>query len=173
MLTTTAIAVVLIGSSATTASSVSASPRRSHPPHTTTRSSRPDRADWEKIKSAARLRNQGLAPQRSEVRLGTRRTTRNRSRQMTGGSGDSLDHQLHLGNGVVSQRADPRFRRRTPLSGYESIVKLHARSGKSLPETVARHLGSPIPGSSLERTTGLEPATFGLGSRPFVLQYPC
>ncbi len=65
MLTTTAIAVVLIGSSATTASSVSASPRRAHPPHTTTRSSRPDRADWEKIKSAARLRNQGLAPHRT------------------------------------------------------------------------------------------------------------
>ena len=59
MLTTTAIAAVLIGSSATTASSVSASPRPAHPPHTTTRSSRPDRADWEKIKSAAWLRDLG------------------------------------------------------------------------------------------------------------------
>jgi hypothetical protein len=63
MLTTIAIAAVLIGSSATTASSVSASPRLS--PHTTTRSSRPDRADWEKIKAAARLRHLGLAPHRT------------------------------------------------------------------------------------------------------------
>jgi hypothetical protein len=65
MLTTTAIAVVLIGSSATTASSVSPSPRPAHPPYTTTRSSRPDRAGWEKIKAAARLRDLGLAPHRT------------------------------------------------------------------------------------------------------------
>ena len=65
MLTTTAIAAVLIGSSATTASSVSASPRPALPPHTTTRSSLPDRADWAKIKSAARLRDLGLAPHRT------------------------------------------------------------------------------------------------------------
>jgi hypothetical protein len=65
MLTATAIAAVLIGSSATTASSVSASPRPALPPHTTTRISRPDRADWEKIKSAARLRDLGLAPHRT------------------------------------------------------------------------------------------------------------
>jgi hypothetical protein len=65
MLTATAIAAALIGSSATTASSVSASPRPALPPHTTTRPSRPDRADWEKIKSAARLRDLGLAPHRT------------------------------------------------------------------------------------------------------------
>ena len=65
MLTTTAIAAVLIGSSATTASSVSASPRPALPPHTTTRSSLPDRADWAKIKAAARLRDLGLAPHRT------------------------------------------------------------------------------------------------------------
>lgn len=65
MLTATAIAAVLIGSSATTASSVSASPRPALPPHTATRSSRPDRADWEKIKSAAWLRDLGLAPHRT------------------------------------------------------------------------------------------------------------
>ena len=64
MLTTAAIAAVLIGSSATAASSVSASSRPA-PPHTATRSSRPDRADWEKIKSAARLRDLGLAPHRT------------------------------------------------------------------------------------------------------------
>jgi hypothetical protein len=65
MLTTTAIAAVLIGSSATTASSVSAAPRPAHRPHTTIRSSRPDRAEWEKIKSAARLRDLGLARHRT------------------------------------------------------------------------------------------------------------
>ena len=62
MLTATAIAAAVIGSSATAASSVSASPRPALRPHTTTRSSRPDRADWEKIKAAARLRDLGLAP---------------------------------------------------------------------------------------------------------------
>jgi hypothetical protein len=69
MLTLTAIAAVVIGSSAMTASSVSASPRPALPPHAATgspaRSSRPDRADWEKIKSAARLRDLGLAPHRT------------------------------------------------------------------------------------------------------------
>jgi hypothetical protein len=65
ILTATAIAAALIGSSATTASSASASPRPAHPPHTTTGSSRPDTADWEKIKSAARLRDLGLAPHRT------------------------------------------------------------------------------------------------------------
>jgi hypothetical protein len=65
MLTTTAIAAVLIGSSATTASSLSASPRPALPPHTTTRTSRPDTADWEKTKAAARLRDLGLGPHRT------------------------------------------------------------------------------------------------------------
>jgi hypothetical protein len=69
MLTAIAIAAGLIGSSATAASSVSASPRPALPPHTATgsaaRSSRPDRADWEKIKAAARLRDLGLAPHRT------------------------------------------------------------------------------------------------------------
>ncbi len=65
MLTTTAIAAALIGSVATTASSVSASPRSTLRPHTRPRSSRPDRADWEKIKAAARLRDLGLAPHRT------------------------------------------------------------------------------------------------------------
>ena len=65
MLTAAAIAAALIGTSATAASSVAASPRPALPPHTATRSSRPDRADWEKIKSAARLRDLGLAPHRT------------------------------------------------------------------------------------------------------------
>jgi hypothetical protein len=69
MLTATAIVATLIGSPVTAASSVSASPRPALPPHTTTgsptRSSRPDRADWEKIKAAARLRDLGLAPHRT------------------------------------------------------------------------------------------------------------
>ena len=69
MLTAAAIAAALIGTSATAASSVAASPRPALPPHTATgspaRSSRPDRADWEKIKAAARLRDLGLAPHRT------------------------------------------------------------------------------------------------------------
>lgn len=65
MLTATAIAAALIGSSATTASSVCASPPQALRPHTTPRSSRPDRADWEKIKAAARLRDLGLAAHRT------------------------------------------------------------------------------------------------------------
>ena len=69
MLTATAIAAALIGSSATAASSVSASPRPALPRHTATgsaaRSSRPDRADWEKIRAAARLRDLGLTPHRT------------------------------------------------------------------------------------------------------------
>jgi hypothetical protein len=65
MLTATAIAAVLIGSSASAASSSRASPRPARRAHTATRSSRPDKADWEKIKAAARLRNLGLAPHRT------------------------------------------------------------------------------------------------------------
>lgn len=65
ILTAAALAAALIGSSATTASSVSASPRSPVAPRTATRPSRPDRADWEKIKSAARLRDLGLAPHRT------------------------------------------------------------------------------------------------------------
>jgi hypothetical protein len=67
MLTATAIAAVLIGSSATAA--VSASPRPRLPPDTSTgsaaRSSRPDRTDWEKIKAVARLRTMALASHRT------------------------------------------------------------------------------------------------------------
>lgn len=69
MLTATAIAAAPIGTSATAASSVAASPRPALPPHTATgsptRSSRPDRADWEKIKAAVRLRDLGLARHRT------------------------------------------------------------------------------------------------------------
>ena len=69
MLTATAIAAVLVGSAATGVTSVSASPRLALPPHAATgsaaRSSRPGRADWEKIKAAARLRDLGLAPHRT------------------------------------------------------------------------------------------------------------
>ena len=68
-LTATAVAAVLIGSAATAVPSVSASPRPVLPPHPATgsaaRSSRPDRADWEKIKSAARLRDLGVARHRT------------------------------------------------------------------------------------------------------------
>jgi hypothetical protein len=70
MLTATAIAAVLIASSATAAvRGVSASPRPALPPHASTGSaapsSRPDRADWEKIQTAARLRNLALKPHRT------------------------------------------------------------------------------------------------------------
>jgi hypothetical protein len=70
VLTATAIAAVLIGISATTAvSSASASPRPALPPHASTasaaRSTRPDRADREKIQTAARLRAAALAPHRT------------------------------------------------------------------------------------------------------------
>jgi hypothetical protein len=70
MLTATAIAAVLIGSSATAAASgASPSPRPAPSPRTPTgsaaRSPRPDRADWESIKAAARLRDLGLAAHRT------------------------------------------------------------------------------------------------------------
>ena len=70
MLIATAIAVILIGSSAAAAvGGVSRSSRPACPPHTSTgsaaRSSRPNRADWEKIKTAARLRATALAPHRT------------------------------------------------------------------------------------------------------------
>ena len=70
MLTATAITAILIGSSATAAvSGASASPRPALRPHTPTgsaaRSSRPNRADWEKIETAARLRRTALARHRT------------------------------------------------------------------------------------------------------------
>ena len=70
MLTATAIAAVLIASSATAAvSGASATPRPALRPHTPTasvaRSSRPNRADWEKIETAARLRRTALARHRT------------------------------------------------------------------------------------------------------------
>jgi hypothetical protein len=70
MLTATAIAAVLIASSVTAAvSGASASPRPALRPHTPTgsaaRSSRPNRADWEKIETAARLRRTALARHRT------------------------------------------------------------------------------------------------------------
>jgi hypothetical protein len=71
-LTATAIAVLLMGSSATGAvSRVSASsrPATAHRPRASigsaSRPSRPDRADWEKIKAAARLRRLALARHRT------------------------------------------------------------------------------------------------------------
>jgi hypothetical protein len=72
ILTVTAIAAVLMGSSATAAESrVSAStrPASSHgalaSTGSATRSSRPNRADWERIQTAARLRDMALAPHRT------------------------------------------------------------------------------------------------------------
>jgi hypothetical protein len=70
VLTATAIAAVLIGGSATTAvSSASSSRRPAVAPRASTasaaRSPRPDRADWEKIQTAARLRSTALAPHRT------------------------------------------------------------------------------------------------------------
>jgi len=70
MLTATAISTVLIGSWATAAvSGASASPRPTLSPHTPTgsaaRRSRPNRADWEKIETAARLRHTALARHRT------------------------------------------------------------------------------------------------------------
>lgn len=65
MLTATAIAAVLIASSATATISAPASARPAFRPHTVTRSSHPDRTDWEKIEAAARLRDLGLAPHRT------------------------------------------------------------------------------------------------------------
>ncbi|HET7046993.1 MAG TPA: hypothetical protein VFI54_01885 [Solirubrobacteraceae bacterium] len=70
MLIATAIAVILIGSWATAAvSGASASPRPALRPHTPTgslaRPSRPNRADWEKIETAARLRRTALARHRT------------------------------------------------------------------------------------------------------------
>ncbi|MGZ6616515.1 MAG: hypothetical protein ACXVFQ_19040 [Solirubrobacteraceae bacterium] len=70
VLTATTIAVVLVAGSATAAvSDESASPLPALRPHTpsgfTARSSRPNRADWEKIESAARLRRTALARHRT------------------------------------------------------------------------------------------------------------
>lgn len=71
MLTATAIIVVLIGSSAAAAASgASASSPQTLSPHTSTgpaarRSPRPDRADWQKIENAARLRAMALARHRT------------------------------------------------------------------------------------------------------------
>jgi hypothetical protein len=69
-LTATAIAVVLIGSQAApaairvTASSPSTAAQNPRSA-TAARSSRPSREDWNKIKTAARLRNMALAPHRT------------------------------------------------------------------------------------------------------------
>ncbi len=65
-----AIASVMLGSSATAAARrVSASPRPARGPHTstrsTTRASRPDRVDWEKIKTASGLRRMALGAHRT------------------------------------------------------------------------------------------------------------
>jgi hypothetical protein len=70
MLTASAITVILIGSWATGAvSGASASPSPALSPHTSTgftaRSSRPNRADWERIEAAARLRRTALARHRT------------------------------------------------------------------------------------------------------------
>jgi hypothetical protein len=69
MLTATAIAAVLIASSATAAVSGASATRPALRPHTPTpsaaRSSRPNRADWEKIETAARLRRTALARHRT------------------------------------------------------------------------------------------------------------
>jgi hypothetical protein len=70
MLTATAITTILIASWATAAvSGASATPRPTVRPHTPTRSaarsSRPNRADWEKIETAARLRRTALARHRT------------------------------------------------------------------------------------------------------------
>ena len=70
MLTATTITTILIASSATAAvSGASATPRPTLSPHTPTgsaaRSSRPNRADWEKIETAARLRRTALARHRT------------------------------------------------------------------------------------------------------------
>jgi hypothetical protein len=71
-LTATAIAALLLVGSATAAvSRVSASPRPApahgprRPAGSAARPSRPDRADWEKIKAAARLRRIALAAHRT------------------------------------------------------------------------------------------------------------
>src|SRR6478752_684712 len=69
-LTAIAIAAVLIGSTATVAvGGVSGSSHPARPPRTPTgaaaRSSRPNKAEWEKIKTAARLRSTALAPHRT------------------------------------------------------------------------------------------------------------
>ncbi|MGZ4331060.1 MAG: hypothetical protein ACXVXL_24020 [Solirubrobacteraceae bacterium] len=70
VLDATAVAAVLIGSLATAGvSGVSASPPRVLPAHVSTgsaaRSLRPSRADWEKIRAAARLRMIALAAHRT------------------------------------------------------------------------------------------------------------
>jgi hypothetical protein len=69
-LTATAVAVVLMGSSAAPAAirvSASARSAAAQGPHSATaaRSSRPNRTDWNKIKTAAHLRNMALAPHRT------------------------------------------------------------------------------------------------------------
>jgi hypothetical protein len=70
MLAATAIAAILIGTSATAAvSRVSASSGPAQGPRASsgdaTRSSRPDSVDWEKIKTAASLRRMALAAHRT------------------------------------------------------------------------------------------------------------
>jgi hypothetical protein len=69
-LTAIAIAICLMGSSAATAaigvSASSRSPSAQNPRSATAAlSSRPNKADWIKIKTAARLRNMALAPHRT------------------------------------------------------------------------------------------------------------
>jgi hypothetical protein len=67
-LTVTAITAVLISGFGTAGvGRASPSPRNGHGVSATSasRPSRPDQADWEKIKAAARMRNVGLAPHRT------------------------------------------------------------------------------------------------------------
>jgi hypothetical protein len=71
VLPATAIAVLVVGLAATTVTGISASPapaaasRHHVAAAAATRSSRPGTADWQKIKTAARLRRTALAPHRT------------------------------------------------------------------------------------------------------------
>lgn len=68
VLSATAIAAVAISSSAAAASGVTAPPPRAlttHAPTGSHASSRPSKADWQKIQAAARLRDLALAPHRT------------------------------------------------------------------------------------------------------------
>ena len=87
--------------------------------------------------------------------------------QMTGGPG-GLTHSINLEPGIGHQRMDPRFRRVRPKKSaiadwnHQNVARHRCRRGLTTPTKAER---PALAGPSRKRTTGLEPATFGLGSR--------
>jgi hypothetical protein len=98
--------------------------------------------------------------------------------QKTGGPGGLAGSRTSAGN-RRDQRDDPRFRRVRPRA--DAVRSAPVSEAGSLPDAVAPHYSrrelaperSRFPGLSTKRTTGLEPATFGLGSRRSEVKKPC